>query len=344
MGTGSGPKWPKGPEIVIPNLPKMPRLPGRTIGIVVLAVVVIVLLLNSYYQVEPEEEAIVLRLGRYTGETIKPGPHFKIPLIDRVFRVPVNRQRKVEFGFRTLQPGVRTRYTETDFKDESLMLTGDLNVADVEWIVQYRIVNPYNYTFKVRNVEETFRDLSEAVTRAVIGDSSVDEVLTIGRERIAAEAKVQLQALCDKFETGIKVEQFVFQDVNPPDKVKPSFNEVNESIQQKERLINEAWSEYNKAVPRAKGVAEQQIRSAEGYAIERVNNAKGDAARFLALLKEYRKAPAVTRKRLYLETIEKVFPALGDRVIVDEDLRNVLPLLNLDKGTTATLPAPKGGK
>ena len=344
MGAGSGPKWPQGGEIVIPNLPKMPKLPGRMIGLGVLAVVAVVLAFSTYYQVEPEEEAIVLRLGRYTGETIKPGPHFRIPFVDQVFRVPVNRQLKEEFGFRTERPGVRTRYASGDFKEESLMLTGDLNVAEVEWIVQYRIVDPYKFLFKVRNVRETFRDLSEAVTRTVIGDNSVDEVLTIGRERIAGEAKRLLQQLCDKFETGIKVEQFVFQDVNPPDKVKPSFNEVNESIQQKERLINEAWSEYNRAVPRAKGEAEQKIRSAEGYAIERVNNAKGDVARFLALLTEYRKAPAVTRKRLYLETIEQVLPRLGTHVIVDEDLRNVLPLLDVS-GKPVKMPAAgKGGK
>jgi membrane protease subunit HflK len=344
---GERPQWPKkGPEIEIPNLPNVPR---KTVITVLIVIGLLLLAFTSYYQVEPEEEAVVLRFGQYTGETKKPGPQFRIPIIDQVYKVPVNRQLKEEFGFRTAQAGVRTSYERRAFLDESLMLTGDLNVVNVEWIVQYRISDPYLFLFKVRNVRDTFRDLAEAVTRAIIGDNSVDEVLTIGRERIASEAKLKLQELCDLFETGIKVEQFVFQDVNPPEKVKASFNEVNESIQEKERLINEAWSEYNRAVPRARGEAEQMIRGAEGYALERVNNAQGETARFRALYDEYRKAPEVTKRRLYLETLERVLPRMGDKVVVDDSLQNLLPLLQLGGGTgqggsgPARMPANQGG-
>ena len=209
------------------------------------------------------------------------------------------------------------------------MLTGDLNVAVVEWIVQYRIKDPYAFLFKVRDVPDTFRYMSEAAMRAVVGDHSVDEVLTIGREAIALQAKEELQKLCDSYEIGIEVQQLVLQDVNPPDPVKPAFNEVNQAIQEKERAINEAWADYNKAVPRAKGEAEQMIRAAEGYALERVNNAEGDAKRFEALYAEYRKAPDVTRKRMYLETMGELIPKLGRKLILDEQAKGVLSLLQL---------------
>lgn len=331
------PSWPGqgGPEIRLPNLPK---IPPRTVLTIAAVVGLLVLAFLSYYQVEPEEEAVVLRFGKFTGETKKPGPQLRIPFVDHVYKIPVNRQLKEEFGFRTLEAGVQTQYEKSRFLDESLMLTGDLNGVDVEWIVQYRIVDPYLYLFKVRNPRETFRGLAEAVTRGAVGNHSVDEVLTIGRERIAAESKVVLQELCDLYETGIKVEQFVFQDVTPPEKVKPSFNEVNESIQEKERLINEAWSEYNKQVPRAEGEAEQALRGAEGYALERVNNARGEAGRFLAIYEEFRKAPEVTRQRLYLETLQRVLPGTGDKFVIGADTKNLLPFFDLS-GTSVKPPA-----
>ena len=210
------------------------------------------------------------------------------------------------------------------------MLTGDLNAAVVEWVVQYRIVDPYNYTFRVRNVDETFRSMSEAVMRRVVGDRTVNEVLTVGRAEVALEVEKQLQELCDQYQTGIKVEQVVLQDVNPPDPVKPSFNEVNEAQQEREKLINQAQSEYNKVIPRAEGEALQTIQEAEGYALERVNRARGDSARFAALFSEYRKAPEVTRRRIYLETLSEILPNVQRKVVVDGDLRGILPLLNLD--------------
>jgi membrane protease subunit HflK len=218
-----------------------------------------------------------------------------------------------------------------DAQKEAVMLTGDLNVLNVEWIVQYKIKDPYKYLFKMREAESTFRDMNEAVVRRVIGDNSVDEVLTTGRARVALEAKESLQNLCNLYEIGLEVSQLIFQDINPPEPVKPSFNEVNESLQEKERKINEAWAEYNNEIPKATGVAEQAIRAAEGYAMERVNNAKGDASRFTAVYQEYARAPLVTRKRLYLETINEVMQKIGKKIIMDGQQKNLLPLLNLNE-------------
>jgi len=211
-----------------------------------------------------------------------------------------------------------------------MMLTGDLNVAVVEWIVQFRIKDPARYLFHVRDVRRTFRDMSEAAMRQVVGDHSVDEVLTIGRETIGTEAKDELQRLCNLYGNGVEIQQLLLQDVNPPRPVQPAFNEVNQAIQEKERAINEAWADYNKAVPRAKGEAEQAVRAAEGYALERVNNAEGDAKRFEALYEEYRKAPAVTRRRIYLETMGELLPRVGRKLILDDKAKGVLPLLQLE--------------
>ena len=234
---------------------------------------------------------------------------------------------------------MQSQFEQTDVtRAESLMLTGDLNVAVVEWIVQYKVKDPYKYLFKVRNLDSaarrgdpsTFRDMNEAVMREIVGDHSVNEVLTVGREKIQVDAKELLQRLCDRYETGLEVLQIVLQDVNPPDPVKPAFNEVNQAIQEKERLINEAWADYNQTVPNARGEAERVVRAAEGYALERVNNARGDVARFVNIYDEYRKAPDVTRKRLYLETLNEVLPKTGRKLIVDSSMKGLLPLLNLD--------------
>jgi membrane protease subunit HflK len=218
------------------------------------------------------------------------------------------------------------------------MLTGDLNVAVVEWIVQFRIKDAKAYLFHVRDVPETFRLMSEAAMRQVVGDHSVDEVITIGREDIARLAKEELQRLCDFYGVGIEVQQLVLQDVNPPDAVRPAFNEVNQAIQEKERAINEAWADYNKSVPKAKGEAEQALRSAEGYSLERENNAIGDAQRFESLYEEYKKAPAVTRRRIYLETMRDLIPRLERKVILDEKARGVLPLLSIDGAVKEVKP------
>jgi membrane protease subunit HflK len=317
-------------EVRLPRSPDEMRSVRKVAGYVVIGILVLIFLVTSFYTIEPEEVGIILRLGKYVRSS-DPGLHFKAPFgFERVTKVPVQRQLKQEFGFRTLRAGVRSQYSTGGFKDESNMLTGDLNAAVVEWVVQYRIVDPYKYLFRVRNVENTFRDISEAVMRRVVGDRTVNEVLTIGRQQVADQVLQQIQDLCDQYETGIKVEQVVLQDVNPPDPVKPSFNEVNEAQQEKERLINEAQSEYNKVIPRARGEAEQTIRQAEGYAVDRVNRARGDSARFVAFYESYRRAPEVTRKRVYLETMNEVLPKVRQKVIVDDDLKSVLPLLNLN--------------
>ena len=291
----------------------------------------LVAVLTTYYQVEPDEVGVVQRFGAYV-RTSEPGPHLKFPLfVETVTKVPVLRQLKMEFGFRTVRAGRQSEFAppSPQTRAESLMLTGDLNVAEVEWIVQYRIKEPRQYLFHVRDVPSTFRDMAQAAMRQVVGDHSVDEVLTIGREAIAQKAKDELQRLCDLYGIGLEVQQLVLQDVNPPDPVKPAFNEVNQAIQEKERAINDAWAEYNRTVPLAKGQAEQVARAAEGYAVERVNNAEGDARRFEALLTEYRLAPAVTRRRLYLETLSQILPKVGRKIILDEKARGILPLLNL---------------
>ncbi|MEE9179362.1 MAG: FtsH protease activity modulator HflK, partial [Vicinamibacteria bacterium] len=294
-----------------------------------LLVVGAILVFGSFYQIDPDEVGVIRRFGAYS-RTTDPGLHFKLPFIEKLDKVPVQRQLKQEFGFRTVQADVRTQYREGgELLQESLMLTGDFNVGVVEWIVQFQINDPYAFLFNVRDVGTTFRDMSEATMRQVVGDHSVDEVLTIGREAVALQAKDLLQELSNTYGIGISVQQLVLQDVNPPDPVKPSFNEVNEAIQEKEQLINRAWAEYNQEIPKAKGVAQQMIQEAEGYAAERVNRSQGEATRFEAIYAEYRKAPRVTRNRMYLETMNEILPRMGRKVILDEKQRGLLPLLNL---------------
>jgi len=311
--------------------PELQRLRKLPLVKLLLALVILVLALGSFYTVEPEEQGVVLRFGRFT-EITDPGLHLKIPLVDQVIKVPTQRQLKDEFGYRTQTAGVRTTYSQANLSDESLMLTGDLNVGDVEWVVQYRILDPEAFLFRVRNPQDTLRDLSEAVMRQTVGDRTVNEVLTVGRQEIATLVQDNLQDLLNQYETGLHVEQVVLQNVTPPDPVRPSFNEVNEAEQEREQKINAAQSEYNKVIPRARGEALQTIQQAEGYALDRVNRAEGEAARFSSLYEEYRRAPEVTRKRLYLETMTTIMPKVGQKVIVDEDAQSVLPLLNLGSG------------
>lgn len=302
---------------------------------IVLLVAIVAALWGSYYQIEPEEVGLITRFGAYMG-TSQPGPHFKLPLVDSVFRVPVKRQLKEEFGFRTARSDVRTEYEEPNEQSdlESRMLTGDLNVADVEWIVQYRIADAYKFVFNVRNVDATLRDMAEGSMRKVVGDHSVSEVLTIGREAIQVKAKEALQITCDRYGTGIHIEQLVLQDVNPPKPVRDSFNEVNQAIQERERSVNQAWAQYNSIIPKARGSALQTMQSAEGYATERVNRARGEVARFRSLQQEYAKAPAVTRSRLYLETMSDVVPRAQQRTFIDDRLKGLLPVFT-QSGPTA---------
>jgi len=327
------------------NLPqiKFPKIPGGLVRGGILLVALLILVGTGFYTVGPEQLGIVLRFGKYVRST-DPGLHFKLPLgIESVTKVPVQRQLKQEFGFRTAQAGVRTQYAPgAKYQVEANILTGDLNAAEVEWVVQYRIVDAYKFLFKVRNVESTFRDMTEATMREVVGDRTVNEVLTVGRQEVADLVQQKLQELCVQYDTGIKVEQVVLQDVNPPDAVKPSFNEVNQAQQEKEKAINVAQAEYNQVIPRAKGEAQKTIQQAEGYLLDRVNRARGDSARFASLYESYRHAPEVTRTRMYLETMNTVLPKVGKKLVVDEDIKGLLPLLNLGTGTTA-LPGT-GGK
>ena len=317
----------RGPQI--PEI-KLPQLNVGVLKYVFGGVLVLIILLTSFYTIEPEETGLVLRFGEYV-RSADPGLHFKFPLgVEQVLKVPIQRQLKEEFGFRTVKAGIQSQYSTKPYREESNLLTGDLNAAVVEWVVQYRIVDPYKYLFQVRNVDKTFRDMSEAIMRKVVGDRTVNEVLTVGRAEVALEVQVELQALADKYETGIKVDQVVLQDVNPPDPVKPSFNAVNEAQQAKETLINQAQSEYNREIPKAKGAALQTIQEAEGYALDRVNRAQGDATLFTAIYEAYRDAPEITRKRMYLETMSEVLPKVESKIIVDSDVKGLLPLLNLN--------------
>lgn len=290
---------------------------------------------TAVYTINADEVGVIKRFGQYV-RTTEPGLHFKIPFqIETIDKVKIQNVYKEEFGFRTAQAGVQTRYSTRDYTGESLMLTGDLNSALVEWIVQYRIKDPVKYLFNVRDVRETLRDVSESVMRLVVGDRSVDEVIVLSRQEIEDRAKQLTQKLLDDFETGLGIVTIKLQDVNPPVPVQPAFNEVNEARQEKERITNEALEAYNKVIPQAKGQALQTIRQAEGYATNRVNRAKGDANKFLAVWKEYSKAKDVTRRRLYLETMLEVLPNIENIYVVDEDQNGLISLLQLaGKGGT----------
>ncbi|QEF96522.1 Modulator of FtsH protease HflK [Stieleria maiorica] len=292
------------------------------------ALLVLTLLLTSVYTVQAESEGVVLRFGRYV-KTVEPGLRFKFPFgIDEVSIVPVKRQLKQEYGFGT--PGATNEtQVSNEQAEERVMVTGDLNIATVEWVIQYRVRDPKLFLFKVRNPGQTLRDISESVMRTVVGDRTVDEVITIGRQEIEVEALLQLQTLVDKYELGLSIDQVQLKNVNPPQPVQPSFNEVNQAQQEREQMINVANGEYNKEVPRARGEAEQKKQAAEGYALKRVNEAQGDVSRFNAVFSEYAKAPEVTKQRIYIETMRQVVPTLGQKIIMDDQASQVLPLLNL---------------
>ena len=301
----------------------------KRIMFVILGVIVLACLATSFYTVEADEIAVVLMFGKSVRQA-EPGLHFKLPLgIERAINVPVRKVFKEEFGFRTLRAGVRTQYDTRDYSEESLLLTGDLNIADVEWVVQYKIKDPKMFLFSVRNPQRALRDLTESVMSRVIGDRTVTEVLTIGRIEIAAEVEVNLQQLLDLYRTGLDVAGVTLQDVNPPEAVKSAFNAVNEAKQEKERLINEAWRDYNQSVPKSKGLASQKVSEAQGYALRRVNQAQGDADRFKAIRSEYQKAKEVTRRRLYLEAMREVLPQVKEIYVIDADANSPIPILQL---------------
>jgi membrane protease subunit HflK len=304
---------------------------GGRIRNAIYAIIILILIVSGLYSVGADEVGVIQRFGKFVRST-EPGLHLKIPMgIETVTKVKVKKVFKQEFGFRTLKAGVRTQYSSKKYLEESLMLTGDLNVAEVEWIVQYKVKDPYNYLFKLKEPEETLRAMSEAVVRRVVGDRAVTDVLTVGRIEIADEAETGLQEVLDGFESGLQIVTVKLQDVNPPEPVKPAFNEVNRAKQDKEKMINEAWEDYNKRIPKAKGEAEQMIAEAEGYAIKRVNQSEGDVALFNQVYREYRNAPDVTRRRLYLETMSEILPKLKELIIIDENQKSILPYFDVGK-------------
>jgi modulator of FtsH protease HflK len=302
----------------------------KIIFVIIGLILALFTLSTTFYTVQPDEEAVVLRLGKYL-KTSPPGLHLKLPLaIDRAIKVKTKLILQEEFGFRTRDSSKhRTSYTTSKgTQSESLMLTGDLNVADVEWITQFQIAEPQKFLFNIRNPIQNIRDISEAIMRRVVGDRLVNDVLTVGRSEIAAEAKKLTQEVLDVYDMGVRVVSIKLQDVNPPEPVKPSFNEVNEAKQEQEQAINRAEQHYNRIIPEARGKAEKKISEAEGYAEARVNRAQGDAARFKVRLDAYRKAPSVTRERLYLESMEKVLAKLNKVTVVDPSIKGLLPIFN----------------
>jgi modulator of FtsH protease HflK len=304
------------------------NFPLKWVAIVPIGIFLLIGLTSSYYTVSSESEAVVQRFGRFQ-EITKPGLHFKLPYgIDTATIVPVGRQLKLEFGYSSPNP-TNPDQTSDEGDLERDMVTGDLNAAQVEWVVQYSISSPEKYLFDFRNPGATLRDLTESVMCEVIGDRTVDEVLTIGRTEIALESLKRLKTLLIKMDMGVSAEQVQLMKVNPPAPVQRSFDEVNRAQQEREQLINEANGDYNRVIPKAKGLADQRISGAEGFAVQRINEAEGDVARFKELLTQYDKAPAITKQRLYLETMTEVLPKLGPKIILDEDAKQFLSLMNL---------------
>ena len=320
-GKGEGPD----PANVVAGISK--------IVLIVLAIIGFQVIYSSFYTIEPGEQGVVLRFGKY-HRTTEPGLRFKLPYIEEMERVDVKTVRKEEFGFRTRTPGQNTTFNKDGFDRESLMLTGDKNVIDVAWIVQYTVNNPVRFLFKVRNVRQAVRDNSETVIRRIVGNMDFDYVLG-NRAVLAGMAKQELQQDLDKLESGIHIGTLQLLDITPTDAVKPAFNEVNEADQDMKRLVNEAEETYNKVIPKARGAAKQIIEEAHGYAVQRINNAKGETARFKAIVAEYLKAKDVTRRRMYIETMQEILPKVKRLYVMDGKEQPVLPFLNLsDDGQT----------
>ena len=320
------------------NINFNPRSVGWIVVVLIAVLLIALLWLTSYYTVGADSQGVVLRFGKFL-KTVEPGLHFKLPLgIDTVTVLPTRRQLKLEFGFSTPGPLSNPIQAGEEPNEEKSMVTGDLNAALVEWVVQYRIEDPRQYLFEVRNPGETLRDLSEAAMREVVGDRTVDELITIGRQDIEVEALTRMQELSRRYHLGIRVDQVQLKNVNPPSQVQASFNEVNKAQQDRENAINIANGEYNKVVPKAKGEADQTVRAAEGYRFKRVNEAEGDVAAFSAVLLQYVKAPEITRTRLYLETMNEILPQTEQKIIMDDSLKQLLPILPL---STKPAEAPK---
>jgi len=314
----------------------------KLIALGLVAVFVLAGVYTSYYIVQPEEEAVVKRFGKVV-DIVQPGLHFKLPFgVETAAMVPTARVLKEEFGFRTSGVGDRSQFQkDARHREESLMLTGDLKVIDVEWVVQYRVADPNKFLHVSRNPSQTLRDISEAVMRRIVGNSLGSDVLTEKRVQVSTAARHELQEMLDELDVGISISTIELQDVTPPETVKPAFNEVNQAEQERERMINEAEKRRNQVIPRAEGEAKQIIAEAEGYAAQRVNRARGEAERFTSILAEYRNASEVTRKRMFLEMIDEVLPRAGKVVVMDPGAATPVPFLNLqDSAREDNLPPP----
>ncbi|ROR01512.1 FtsH protease activity modulator HflK [Desulfosoma caldarium] len=331
---GQGPGVPPDLEQVINRLRQrfsFPSMKGGAFWIVALVVLVLVVGANAYYTVDPQETAVVLRFGRFV-RTEGPGLHFKIPFgVETVTKVLTGRVLQREYGYRTVAPGVRSRFVEEGFEEEARMLSGDLNVVDLQWTVQYKIRDPMEYLFRLHDVESTLDDISESVMRRIVGNRFADEVLTVGRASIAEMARQEIQEIMDMYHTGLQIVTVKLQNANPPDPVKAAFNEVNEARQEKERMINEAQQAYNERIPKARGEARQTVTQAEGYATQRINRAIGETTRFRSILDEYEKAPDVTRRRMYLEAMTEFAAKAGNFLVLDSGGAGVLPILDLNQ-------------
>lgn len=330
------------PEGGIGNSQGFPANPFANIGKIFTILMVLIILQGvylSFFKISPGEVGVVLRLGQYLRTTTS-GLHFKIPYVDSLYKVDTENIQKEEFGFRGIIPGQQSTFERTGYEVESLMLTADKNVINVAWIVQYKVNDPYTFLFKVQNVKQAVRDASESVTRRIVGNMDFDYVLTY-RELLAAEVKKELQTLLNGLEAGVSVVTVQLRDINPPDPVKPAFNEVNEADQDMKRLVNEAQETYNRVIPKASGDAKKIVEEAHGYAAARINDAKGETGRFLDILKEYKNAPDVTRKRMYLETMQEILPGVQSVYVIDKDNQSPLPLLNLTGGKNVLPPQSK---
>ncbi len=309
--------------------------PVWIIGLIVLAMVIG---FNSFYTVEPQETAVIQRFGKFI-HTADAGLHFKMPFgIETVRKVVTGRVLQREYGYRTVQPGVRSRFVEKGYEEESTMLSGDLNVVNLQWTVQYKVKDPVEYLFQVHEPEATMDDISESVVRRIVGNRYADAVLTVGRASIAGKTQDEMQRIMDQYKTGLQIVTVKLQNVNPPDPVRAAFNEVNEARQEKERMINEAQQAYNQKIPKAMGEARQTITQAEGYALERINRSQGEVARFVDILAEYEKAPDVTRRRMYLESVTELMGHLDQVYVLDESQKNLLPLFDLNRAHAPARP------
>ncbi|MEM5948401.1 FtsH protease activity modulator HflK [Spirochaetia bacterium 38H-sp] len=313
------------------------EFPIKIIVYVILILLVIIAIFTSFFTVDAKEESVITRLGRY-NRTVGAGFHWKLPLgIEKNYNVPTQEIQNMTFGFRTEKAGIVTVYSDRDYSSESIMLTGDLNIVDVEWIIQYRINDPRAWLFNVEDRTKTIRDISQSVINQLVGDRAILDVISTDRPEIEIQAQELMNDIFTQYNLGIRITTVKLQNVGPPSgEVKDAFEDVNKAEQDMNRLINEGKEAYNKEIPKAEGEAQRIIQEAEGYKAERINRAKGEANRFLSVLTEYRKAPDITRARLYYETLEKILANRDTLDIIDSNLENFLPLKEVGKNIGGT--------